>query len=307
MIPTRPGEPCMGSSSAQRSRTCEGPHIEGSRFVTAAGIKWHLQQFGSGPCMLLVHGTGLAGHSWHDVAPILAHDFTVIAPDLPGHACTSAPPAAQLSLPAMANSLGALLQELGARPTIVAGHSAGAAVLVRMVLDGAIRPKVVVSINGALLPLRGVPRWLYSPLAKLLAHSALVSQLIARRAADPHTITRLIDSTGSKLDSNAIEYYRQLAQRPEHVAAALGMMANWDLRPLQRQLPQLKVPLSLWAASQDRTIAPSEALRVKALLPSAELISLGALGHLAHEERPAQIAELLARTATRFGALAGLC
>lgn len=297
----------MANSSAQRSRTCEGLRIEESRFITAAGIKWHFQQFGSGPCMLLVHGTGLAGHSWRDVAPILAREFTVVAPDLPGHACTSVPPAAQLSLPAMANSLSALLHELGARPTIVAGHSAGAAVLVRMVLDGAIRPKVVVSINGALLPLRGVPRWLYSPLAKLLARSALVPELIARRAANPSTISRLIESTGSTLDSSAIAFYRQLAQRPEHVAAALGMMAHWDLRPLQRQLPQLQVPLSLWTASQDRTIAPSEALRVKALVPGAELISLGALGHLAHEERPTQIAELLARTATRFSALPGLC
>jgi magnesium chelatase accessory protein len=257
--------------------------------------------------MLLVHGTGMAGQSWRDVALDLAREFTVIAPDLPGHACTSAPPVTQLSLPAMANSLSALLQELGVRPGIVAGHSAGAAVLVRMVLAGAIRPKVVVSINGALLPLRGVPRWLYSPLAKLLAHSALVPQLVARRAADPAAISRLIDSTGSKLDSTAIEFYRQLAQRPEHVAAALGMMANWDLRPLERQLPQLTVPLSLWTGSQDRTIAPSEALRVKALLPSAEVISLGALGHLAHEERPTQIAELLARTATRFNARAALC
>jgi len=297
----------MADSSARRTRACDGPRIEVDRFVTAAGIKWHYQQFGSGPCMLLVHGTGLAGHSWRDVAPVLAREFTVIAPDLPGHACTSAPPAAQLSLPAMADSLGALLHEIGARPKIVAGHSAGAAVLVRMVLDRAILPKVVVSINGALLPLRGVPRWLYSPLAKLLAHSALVPRLIARRAAAPHTILRLIDSTGSKLDSTAIEFYRQLAQRPEHVAAALGMMANWDLRPLQRQLPQLAVPLSLWTACRDRTIPPSEALRVKALVPSAEVISLGALGHLAHEERPTQIAELLARTATRFNALAALC
>jgi magnesium chelatase accessory protein len=297
----------MANSSAQRSHTGDWPHFEGSRFVTAAGINWHFHQFGSGPCMLLVHGTGMAGHSWRDVAPVLAREFTVIAPDLPGHACTSAPPAAQLSLPGMAQSLAALLRELGASPKIVAGHSAGAAVLVRMVLDGAIHPKVIVSINGALLPLQGVPRWLYSPLAKLLAHSALVPQLVARRAADPHTISRLIDSTGSKLDSTAAEFYRQLAQRPEHIAAALGMMANWDLRPLQRQLPQLTVPLSLWTGSQDRTVAPSEALRVKALLPSAELISLGALGHLAHEERPTQIAELLARTATRFKALAPLC
>jgi magnesium chelatase accessory protein len=296
------------TNCARQARACAWPHIEASRFVTAAGINWHVQQFGrSGPCLLLVHGTGLASYSWRDVAPVLAHEFTVIAPDLPGHACTSAPQTARLSLPAMADALSALLCELGAMPSIVAGHSAGAAVLVRMALDGAIRPKVVVSINGALLPMRGAARWLYSPLAKLLAQSALVPRLIAARAADPNTISRLIESTGSELDSTAVEFYRRLAQQPEHVAAALGMMAHWDLRPLERQLRQLKVPLSLWTGCRDRTIAPSEALRVTALLPSAERLSLGALGHLAHEERPTQIAELLWRTATRFNALPALC
>jgi len=298
----------MTNCASRQAHARAWPHIEASRFVTVAGINWHVQQFGSrGPCILLVHGTGLASYSWRDVAPVLAHEFTVIAPDLPGHACSSAPPAARLSLPAMADSLSALLRELGATPSIVAGHSAGAAVLVRMALDGAIRPKVIISINGALLPMRGVARWLYSPLAKLLAQSTLVPRLIAGRAADPNTILRLIESTGSELDSTAVEFYRRLAQQPEHVAAALGMMAHWDLRPLERQVRQLKVPLSLWTGCLDRTIAPAEALRVTALLPSAELISLGALGHLAHEERPTQIAALLARTAIRFNALPALC
>ncbi len=60
------------------------PNREFSRFVDAAGLTWHVQVMGSGPAILLVHGTGAATHSWRDLAPLLARHFTVVAPDLPG-------------------------------------------------------------------------------------------------------------------------------------------------------------------------------------------------------------------------------
>jgi magnesium chelatase accessory protein len=50
----------------------------------------------------------------------------------------------------------------------------------------------------------------------------------------------------------------------------------------------------------DRTVPPSEAERVRAILPRAKLRRLPGLGHLAHEERPGKVAEMLCRA----GALA---
>ena len=85
-------------------------------------------------------------------------------------------------------------------------------------------------------------------------------------------------------------------------ARALAMMANWDLRPLERDLPRLHTHLLLVTGSNDRTIPPSDSLRVRALVPEAELVSLPGLGHLAHEEQPARIAELLRRFATAAAA-----
>jgi magnesium chelatase accessory protein len=81
------------------------------------------------------------------------------------------------------------------------------------------------------------------------------------------------------------------------VAAAFGMMANWDLRPLARDLPRLQTPLTLVVGSNDRTVRPAEARRVQALLPDAALVPLPGLGHLAHEERPQAIADLVSRLA----------
>ena len=71
------------------------------------------------------------------------------------------------------------------------------------------------------------------------------------------------------------------------------MMANWDLRALVRDLPSLAVPLVLVTGALDRAVPPAEARRVQALLPDARVIDLPGLGHLAHEERPAEVAELI--------------
>src|SRR5271165_3308749 len=269
------------------------PNRPSSRFVRAGGLCWHVQQMGAGPALLLVHGTGAATHSWRGLAPLLARRFSVIAPDLPGHGFTSRPEAEQLSLPGMAHALGALLHTIGAHPDLVVGHSAGAAILARMCLDGLIAPRGLISLNGAIMPLRGAPGQVFAPVARLLASTSPVPRLFAWRAGDRAVVERLLRATGSALDPAGLEFYGRLARTPAHAGAALGMMARWDLPALERDLPRLQVPLTLVVGSNDRTIPPADALRVRALLPDAEVISLPGLGHLAHEEDPAAVATVV--------------
>jgi magnesium chelatase accessory protein len=279
------------------------PNRRASRFVQAGGLRWHVQQLGRGPLVLLVHGTGAATHSWGVLAPLLARRFTVVAPDLPGHGFTETPPSQRLSLPGMAEALGELLGALGISPALAIGHSAGAAVLARMSLDGLIAPRGLISLNGALLPLRGAAGHLFSPLAKLLAVNPLVPRLFALRAADRAVVEGLLRSTGSTLQPVAVDCYARLLRNPGHVAGALAMMANWDLRPLERDLPGLGPALVLVVGDRDRTVPPTEAGRVRALVPTADLVTLPGLGHLAHEERPERIAELVTGLACEWGVL----
>lgn len=79
------------------------------------------------------------------------------------------------------------------------------------------------------------------------------------------------------------------------------MMAGWDLAPLARDLPGLAVPLCLLVGRNDRTVPPATARRVKALLPTAELVYLPGQGHLAHEERPDLVADLILERARGRG------
>lgn len=282
------------------------PHAQASQRVKACGMHWHVQVFRhsakEAPSVLLIHGTGASTHSWRDLISLLVPHATVLAVDLAGHGFSDMPDGGTASsiftLPGMARSLGDVLNAVAIAPNLVAGHSAGAAIALRMCRDGVISPGHVVSINGALAPLEGLAGQLFSPMAKLLARAPLVPALFAWRAGIPRVLERLIDGTGSQLDATGKEYYRRLISSPGHAAGALGLMANWDLHGLWRDLPALQTPVQFVVGSNDRIVPPqvsTRALHQMRLEPKLPIVVLQGLGHLAHEERPDQVlAPLLA-------------
>jgi magnesium chelatase accessory protein len=71
------------------------------------------------------------------------------------------------------------------------------------------------------------------------------------------------------------------------------MMANWNLDPLVKDLPRLNTKLLLIAADKDRSISPRVAQRVRDLVPGSVLEMMQGVGHLAHEERPEDMARAI--------------
>lgn len=280
------------------------PLRESCRFETAAGIRWLVLETGSGPDILLVHGMGASTHSWRGLVPLLAPHFRVIAVDLPGHGFTDQSTSEQRSLPGVARAIGALVRKLGVSPTLAIGHSAGAAIVTRMALDGAIAPRAILSINGAFVGFRGPATQFFSPIAKLLMLNPLVPHAFAWRAGDPAVAERLLRDTGSRIDPQGMALYRRLFANSRHVAGTLAMMAGWDLDPLRRDLRHLQVPLVLAAGSRDGMVPPDQADEIRRLAPSARVVPLSGLGHLAHEEAPAILAGLVLEIAKDAGAAA---
>lgn len=283
------------------------PNRHASRFVKAAGLRWHIQQFGpdprNAPLVLLLHGTGSSTHSWRDVAPMLASRYAVLALDLPGHAFTTMPRPAEQSLPGIAQRVAALLVSLRLSPAIVVGHSAGAAIAARMLLDQSIAPAALVSLNGAFVGIPGLAGQWFSPMTRLLASVPLASHLFAWQASDPDTLEHLMRSTGSVLDSAGLELYGRLVRNAGHVEAALAMMAHWDLEPLERELPRIRAPVWMVAAENDLTVPPAQAQQVCKMLPHAHLTLWPMLGHLAHEEKPALCVRLISDVWDKVGLL----
>lgn len=279
------------------------PHREHSKIVRRGGIQWHVQTMGEGPPLLLLHGTGASTHSFRELMPLLATRFTVIAPDLPGHAFSRTPQWFEPSVPAMAAALGSLLDVLEVAPTVVVGHSAGAALAVRMTLDGLIEPRLLVGLGAALVPFDGMAAALYPRTARLLS---MASRLIPLRVQHTEQVERMLRSTGSSIDAQGIELYRRLSERPSHVAAVLAMMASWDLAPLFAELPRLVTPLLLLAGANDRAVPLTQQHAIVARTLHGRLVVVDGTGHLLHEEQPATIARLVLEAASTQGFTVGV-
>lgn len=234
---------------------------------------------------------------------MLAQHCRVIAIDLPGHAFSEMPmPASGQSLSGMARRVAGLMQQMQLSPVMVVGHSAGAAVAARMVLDGSISPAALVSLNGAFIRFGGMAGAIFSPLARLMATGSLTAKFFAWQASDPIVIQRLMRSTGSVIDPIGMRLYQRLMQSPGHVRSALAMMAHWDLDTLERELPTLSLPVWLVAAENDLTVPPQQAALVAKRLPQAKRVLWPMLGHLAHEESPRQCVDLLVEVLNSTGA-----
>jgi len=275
------------------------PNRASSRFIDTARIRWHVQVMGTGPVLVLLHGTGAATHSWRDLAPLLAERFTVVAPDLPGHGFTTGRPVGGLAMPAMARAVGELLGTLELAPALVVGHSAGAAIGLRMILDGHARPSAVVGLNPALMPFPGLAAKLFPTLARMLFVNPFAPHVVAGLARGPGDAGRYIQqATGSQIDAAGVGFYRRLFSTSDHVSAALTMMAAWDLDALARDLPRIAVPGLLIHGAADAAISLASVNGAAALIPDSRIELLPRLGHLAHEERPAEIASMIQRFAT---------
>jgi magnesium chelatase accessory protein len=272
---------------------CAWPHREASLFIQVGGFGWHVQIMGKGPPLLLLHGTGSSSHSWAHLAPLLADDFTLIMPDLPGHGFTDTPKGAGLSLPGMAGLLQGLLAALDYQPFAILGHSAGAAIGAHMALTGPMKPKALIAINGAFAPFKGLAGVVFPGVAQLLALNGFIVHAIASGAKDIGRVEKLIGSTGSKIPADTLARYRDLFAAPGHVAGVLGMMARWDLRALNVRLVGLEVPLFLLSGSDDAAVPASVAQALARRVKQAQVIVLPGLGHLAHEENPEAVAPVI--------------
>jgi magnesium chelatase accessory protein len=272
----------------------EWPHRSSSSFVRAGGVTWHVQQMGSGPSIVLIHGTASSLHTWAAVAPIMAGTLSLTMFDLPGHGFTDPVPSDRMTLDAIAARVAELIDYLAIEPEIIVGHSAGASIAAQLVCDGQIiPPRGIISINGALLPFSGAAAWLYPAAARLLSATGIPARLFSRRAAEVGTIERVIGSTGSRLSPPGMSFYRRLFRSEAHVQAALDMMSRWELTRLVDRLSRVELPVHLIACSEDLAVPADQAFRLREMLPYSKVHYLRGCGHLAHEEAPERLAEFV--------------
>ena len=73
------------------------------------GLRWRALTAGSGPPLLLLHGAGASADSFLNLIPLLANDWRILAPDLPGHGGTRSASPNRAGLASMAEDIAELV------------------------------------------------------------------------------------------------------------------------------------------------------------------------------------------------------
>lgn len=268
------------------------PLSEYSRVVLHRPHRWHVQEAGSGPTILLIHGAGGATQSWRGIFPILAETHHVVAVDLPGQGFTRLGARHRCGLDPMAADLAGLCAAEGWQPEVIVGHSAGAAIALRMA-ELADRAPRVVGINAALGSFRGAAGWLFPMMAKLLSLTPFTADLFVATSSSARNVRRLIEGTGSRLDAEGLDLYRRLAGDRGHVDATLAMMAQWSLDDLLSRLDRNPARTLFIVGNADHAVPPDVSVRAAARMPEATVVRLPRLGHLAQEEDPELVCSVI--------------
>ncbi len=111
-----------------RTRTTEGQ-------VKVNGAELYYEVRGTGPAVLLIHGTNLDSGCYDALAGILAKDFTVVTYDRRGYSRSPRPPAWEsTSILEQADDAAALLSAIGIGPLAVFGSSSAGPIALELAL-----------------------------------------------------------------------------------------------------------------------------------------------------------------------------
>jgi len=277
------------------------PNREFSQTVTVGNLDWHVQIAGSGPVILLIHGTGGSAHSWSDLLPLLTPHAQVVIPDLPGHAFTMGAEVNELKLDQIARSLHVLLERLGiAAPTIVVGHSAGGPLAMRFAIQAAQQPKEVIALNPSFIPPPAFYTNFFGPLLGPVTRSSLLSNVLASITPAFGMVDKLLDSTNTILPEIRRTYYRKLFERSEHVRGAMNFMAAADIEKVLVEGNQFHGKLVCILGNEDAWI-PAKPLQkiIATYFTKAEIFNWSG-GHLMHELEPTKTAQLILAELNQF-------
>ncbi|HEX9482833.1 MAG TPA: alpha/beta hydrolase [Solirubrobacteraceae bacterium] len=264
---------------------------------------------GAGEPIVLVHGLLVNGELWREVAPLLARDFRVIAPDWPlGSQELALDHGADLSPPALARLVADFLEALGLDRVTLVGNDTGGAIcqLVAVKHPERVARLVLTPCDAyehfpppAFKALATVGR---SP-AALWAISQMMRAAFARRLPNGYGgITRRADDALTASWVRPLRVDREIRRQTARVFA--GMRPEHTLEAA-RHFGEMTMPVLLAWAPEDRFFKLANAERMAREIPGARLELVEDSLTFVPIDQPRRTAELIAAFAREPALAAG--
>lgn len=254
------------------------------RFVDLGGQAVHVEQWGSGDALVLLHGFGASSYSWRLVAPELGRDYRVVAPDLNGFGWTQRvlDPAAY-TLQGQARLVIGVMDALGIERAHLVGHSYGGGLALWLAANVPDRIVSLILVDST-LPTYAVQRrraWAaLRPLAALFLRSVALREGFVRRGLE----RSVYDSR--MISDEMVAAYLERLKVEGATDAYRGLTAPVEGPPPVVELASIRQPTLVVWGLQDALLASAYGSRAAEIIPHAEFAGIDRCGHLPMEERP---------------------
>ena len=287
-----------------REQAAEAAFPPDGQFVTIDGRRVHAVVTGTGPDLVLIHGSsGNTRDFTHSFVNYVSDRYRVIIFDRPGLGWSDRLPVGAEGIHEQAAQLRKAAAALGANKPIVLGQSYGAAVALAWALDAPQTLAAVVNVSGPSHPWDGPLPLIY----RINAHpigSALVVPLItafvsvSRATADLDTVFAPQAMPKGYVDYAAIPL--TLKRSALRANASQRASLNDEIKALAERYPDFPVPMEIVHGDADVTVSASiHAAQMIEATDMANLTLLPGIGHMPHHVAPREVADAIDRAALR--------
>lgn len=230
--------------------------------------------------------------------PHLAKSRQAVAADLPGFG-ESPPAGTGFDLGEVADALAADLPLRLETPFDLAGNSLGGAVAVTLALrrPDLVRRLVLIAPAGFKPSHPAIAGGAGAIGGHLIALRRMVGPALAGSATARRVLLWGAVSDPARLSPTDARLMHTASHGASAVPAAIASVLTADLRP---RLADLRVGLGLIWGEDDRVISTATLRSIRALAPSAPVVTLPGTGHVPQIERPRQFAVALERILDRL-------
>jgi pimeloyl-ACP methyl ester carboxylesterase len=253
-----------------------------SRWVEVNGMPVHYRDEGSGPVLLLLHGTGSNLHTWQAWTDTLKNRYRIVRLDLPGFGLTGPLASRDYSMSSYSDFLDNFLAELLIDSCAVAGNSLGGMIAWNFALDHPDRVSRLVLIDAAGFPSKTIQSIgfrvartpVFSALMTRVTPKFLVRKSLLEVYAEPDLVT----------DSLVDLYFLSMLRAGNR--QAFIDRAQTEFVDRTGELGQLELPTLILWGEQDSWIPVENGYRFEQAIPGAELMVYPGAGHIPQEEIP---------------------
>jgi 2-hydroxymuconate-semialdehyde hydrolase len=260
-----------------------------ARSVLAAGIRTNLHDLGSGPPVLLIHGSGpgvSAWANWRLVMPELAKQARVIAPDMVGFGFTERPPQQRYDMAGWVEQAVGVLDALGVAQTDLVGNSFGGALALALAIRHPRRVRRLVLMGSVGVPFAITPGldavWGYEPSFEAMRRLLDIFAFDRRLVTDELAQLRYEASIRPGFQAS----FAAMFPAPRQASVDAMVSAEADIRALPHQTLVVH-------GREDQVIPLANSLKLAELIPRAQLHVYGQCGHWTQIEHAARFAQLV--------------